>query len=188
MLAKVPTAATGIPGEPDLALGNFSAGQNEFSAVVELKAPGVNLDAPQARIPPLTPVQQAFEYASAIPGVRWVLVSDMRIMRLYEVSDQYSYQEFDLRRVATGGEYLRDFYFLLNPSALVDGGADSSTYRLVAKSLDVQSEIRAGFYDVYYQIRRISTRQSQPHLRSMRCRRHPTRRRSCVPRSACSTA
>jgi hypothetical protein len=77
----------------------------------------------------------------------------MRIMRLYEVSDQYSYQEFDLRRVATGGEYLRDFYFLLNPSALVDGGADSSTSRLVAKSLDVQSEIRAGFYDVYYQIR-----------------------------------
>ena len=151
--AKVPTAATGIPGEPDLALGNFTAGQHDFSAVVELKAPGANLDAPQARFPPITPVQQAFEYASAIPGVRWVLVSDMRIIRLYEVSDQYSYQEFDLRLAATGGQDFRDFYFLLNPGALVDGGADSSTSRLVAKSLDVQSEIRAGFYDVYYQIR-----------------------------------
>lgn len=151
--AKVPTAATGIAGEPDLALGHFSSAGNEFSAVVELKAPGVNLDAPQARVPPLTPVQQAFDYAKAIPGVRWVIVSDMRVVRLYEISDQNSFQEFDLRRASVGGDALRDLYFLLNPAALIDGGADSSTSRLVAKSLDVQSEIRAGFYDVYYQIR-----------------------------------
>jgi len=150
---KPPARATHLAGPPDVALGEFDSSSNRFLAVVELKTPGTNLDAPQARVPPLTPIQQAFEYAQALIGVRWVIVSDMRLIRLYEVGDSTSYELFDLQEVARGGDPLGDFHALLSHRSLVAGGDDSYLSRLVATSLDKQQDLRAEFYDVYSQIR-----------------------------------
>lgn len=150
---KPNSTVTGIPGTPDVCLGEFSPASTEFLAVVELKTPGTNLDLPQARVPPLTPVQQAFEYAKGIAAVRWVIVSDMQVLRLYEVSDPSTYQFFDLPEVAKGGPALRDFYFMLSRTHLLEGGSQSPVALLAAKTADIQADLRTGFYDAYYDIR-----------------------------------
>lgn len=42
---KTPTSVTSISGEPDVSLGHFRDGEPpEFSAVLELKSPGTDLD------------------------------------------------------------------------------------------------------------------------------------------------
>jgi hypothetical protein len=64
--AKPPASETHLSGAPDAVLGSFGSTGSQFLAVVELKTIGTNLDAPQARVPPLTPVQQAFEYAQGL--------------------------------------------------------------------------------------------------------------------------
>jgi SAM-dependent methyltransferase len=144
---------TGITGTPDVGLGEFGSASKEFLAVVELKAPGTNLDRPQPRIPPLTPVQQAFEYAKGIAAVRWVIVSDMQDVRLYDVSDPSAYQLFQLADVAKGGQALRDFYFLLARTHLIQGGSSAPVALLAAKTAAVQADLRSGFYNAYYDIR-----------------------------------
>ncbi|MCH8009868.1 MAG: hypothetical protein IIC91_13500 [Chloroflexi bacterium] len=156
--AKPPSKETGIQGEPDIAFGRFHGDRSSsFSVVVELKKPGTALDAPQSRSGRKTPVEQAFDYAENILGVRWVIVTDMKHLRLYSVESRSEYEFFDLERCAAPGESIsREFlrlYSLLHYDFLVDGGASSATSQLFTKSLDRQLKIRESFYSVYYQIR-----------------------------------
>jgi hypothetical protein len=91
---KPPISATGLDGEPDLILGNFrNEEQLEIFAVVELKSPDTSLDAPQPSYRNWTPVEQAFDYADYLPTCRWVIVSDMRLLRLYAIDTQNGYHE-----------------------------------------------------------------------------------------------
>jgi hypothetical protein len=155
---KAPSGETGISGEPDVLLGSFTPGEPaEFIAVMELKPPGTPLDGPQARTRALSPVQQAFEYGERILGVRWVLVSDMSIIRLYSVDSPYEYQSFDLTQCVRGEVPMpefRELYWILAREQLVEGGRDSAVSRLLAKSSSRQLEVRDSFYEAYYQIRR----------------------------------
>ena len=69
-------------GTVDVALGQFAGNEVRVAAPVELKGPKTDLD----RIMPgraKTPVQQAWEYAMDAAGARWVLVSNMRHLRVY---------------------------------------------------------------------------------------------------------
>lgn len=156
---KTPTSVTGTPKEPDVMLGGFVPGDEpEFSAALELKIPNTDLDAPQAgRTPPLSPVEQAFDYGERILGVRWVLVSDMQVIRLYSIESPHESLSFDLRRcvTATGTPtpQLRELYWFLAREHLIEGGEESAVSRLLAKSVSQQLAIRDGFYDVYYEIR-----------------------------------
>ncbi len=73
-----------VPGGTtvDVALGHFAEDSARIVAPLELKGPKVALD----RIMPgraKTPVQQAWDYAMDAPGARWVLVSNMKELRLY---------------------------------------------------------------------------------------------------------
>jgi len=71
-------------GTVDLALGEFTPARASVVAPVELKGPKTGLDS----IMPgraKTPVQQAWEYANDAIGARWVVVSNMRELRLYAV-------------------------------------------------------------------------------------------------------
>src|SRR5205823_6357346 len=54
-------------------------------AIVELKRPGTPLDAPQVSYDNRTPVEQAFGYAQQLPACQWVIVTDMKLMRLYSI-------------------------------------------------------------------------------------------------------
>jgi hypothetical protein len=154
---KAPTVATRINGEPDVVLGTFEGAEEPvFSAVLELKPPNTDLDAPQARARALSPVEQAFEYGQQILGVRWVLVSDMKRIRLYSVESPHEFLEVDLRDcVKSGGSTraFRELYWFLSEEALIRGGDESSVSLLYERSATRQLAIRESFYDVYYEIR-----------------------------------
>jgi tRNA1(Val) A37 N6-methylase TrmN6 len=156
---KPSTIVTGIPTEPDLILGEFGKGKDRrIAAVVELKKPGTDLDAPQARTPPKSPVEQAFDCGLGILGVRWVIVSDMRCIRLYSVEQTAAYEEFDLQscidRFGNVNESaFKRLYFLLHRDFLVGTEGESATSKLLKKSLEYQLSIGESFYSIYYQIR-----------------------------------
>jgi Eco57I restriction-modification methylase/restriction endonuclease TaqI-like protein len=155
---KAPTTVTAIGGEPDVLLGRFEEGEEPaFLAVLELKGPRVDLDKPQARASGRTAVEQAFDYGRGILGVTWVLVSDMRRIRLYSVESPHEAVSFDLDRCCTAsGEptpAFRELWGLLSRERLIDGGPDSAVARLLTKSISRQLEVRESFYDAYYLIR-----------------------------------
>ena len=155
---KTPTSVTGITGEPDVMLGRFADGEPpEFTAVLELKGPGVDLDKPQARARGLTPVEQAFEYGQGVLGARWVLVSDMQKLRLYSVESPHEAVVIDLDECCTraGGPTpkFRELWGLISRDCLIDGGDDSAVSQVLSKSVSRQLQVRDSFYEAYYLIR-----------------------------------
>jgi len=155
---KPPSWATGISREPDICLGRFTSdGEYSFLIACELKPPGTRFDTPQPRKDPKTPVEQAFEYGKSILGVRWVMVSDMRVIRLYAVDSPGAFEKFDLTEcVDADGKTTAQFrrlYFLLHHDFLVGDGQRSPVGSLYAKHSEHRLQIRDGFYQAYYQIR-----------------------------------
>lgn len=152
---KTSTSVTGIPGEPDVTLGRFVEGEPPtILAVLELKGPKANLDKPA--MSGKTPVQQAFEYGEQILGVRWVLVSNLKVIRLYSVESPTETVVFNLADCVAGDSptaKFRELWALLSYERLVADGDSSSVSRLLAKSVSRQLEIRDSFYETYYQIR-----------------------------------
>ncbi len=86
-------------GTVDIALGDFST-SHKITAPFELKGADTrDLDAPMAGRNK-TPVQQAWEYANAVSGVKWVLVSNMLEIRLYGFGEgQQDYERIDLAKI-----------------------------------------------------------------------------------------
>ena len=152
---KPPISATGLDGEPDLILGNFrNEEQPEIFAVVELKRPGTSLDAPQPSYRNRTPVEQAFDYADYLPACRWVIVSDMCLLRLYAIDTQNEYHELNLYDAPpTDDDRLQEAYRLLAHRNLISGGIDSATSRLLSAARDQQASFRDSFYGIYADIR-----------------------------------
>jgi len=70
----------------DFSLGFFGDGADRVLASAELKGPEVDLDLPQrGRYGNLSPVSQAEKTARRTRGCRWVIVSNFRELRLYEL-------------------------------------------------------------------------------------------------------
>lgn len=157
LYSKPPKAVTNISRVPDALLGSFGEHHQAVTAAVELKTPGTKLDLPQAREKSETPVEQGFYYGRRILGARWVLVSDMRVIRLYSVHSAHEYEEFSLAECVSDDSHatqrFRTLYLLLHHDNLVSGHAAASISLLYAKSNEVQYAIRDGFYSAYYQIR-----------------------------------
>ena len=110
-----------LQGSVDLALGRFGDGPPEILAPFELKGAGTrNLDA----IMPgrnKSPVQQAWEYATNVPGVKWVLVSNYVELRLYAFGEgTTAYEAFWFERLTEPKEYAR-FMLLLSADSLLKG-------------------------------------------------------------------
>ncbi len=150
---------TGIRGVPDVVLGAFDDTVPTCSAVIELKPPGTNLDLPQSGsgYENRTPVDQAFDYGNQILGVRWVIVSDMAIIRLYSVESMSDYEEFDLEacvgETPAAREEMRRLYFLLHRQYLIDGHDKAQVSLLYDKSSSEMRRVRDGFYEAYCNIR-----------------------------------
>jgi len=152
--AKPGRTETGLPGTPDAVVGDFSDPTAPlFVGVVELKPPGTDLDKPQARRVKLSPVEQAFEYADSLLGVRWVLVTDMRILRLYAADDKFAYWEFDLSLAAANDDEFERLWWLISRSQLLGDRGDSATHDLVTHSIIRRKDFREGFYEAYFQVR-----------------------------------
>lgn len=139
-----------IPGGTivDLALGHFGDGEARIDAPFELKGPKVALD----RIMPgraKTPVQQAWDYAMDAPGARWVLVCNMKELRLYAVGHgRQDYESFDLKQLAHPEQVAR-LVLLLGAASLIDG----PTGDLLRRSVEADREITNKLYADYKALR-----------------------------------
>ena len=138
-----------LQGSVDLALGHFSAGSSEIVAPFELKgAKTKDLDA----IMPgraKSPVQQAWEYATRAPGVKWVLVSNYVELRLYGFGEgTTTYERFDLAKLIDPAEYAR-FMLLLSAENLLCG----KTSDLLKESRREDKDITDALYADYKELR-----------------------------------
>ena len=157
LYSKPKSNLTGIIQVPDATLGEFTDLDTRFVVAVELKAPAVDLDTPQPSHNNKTPVEQGFFYGKNILGIRWVIVSDMRVIRLYSIEVEDEYEEITLRYcVDVDGNptpAFRRLFFLLHQDYLVAGRRESQVSLLYAKSAERQIQVRESFYELYYQIR-----------------------------------
>lgn len=139
-----------IPGGTtvDLALGQFSDGVAKIVAPFELKGPKVALDRIMASRQK-TPVQQAWDYAMDAPGARWVVVSNMKELRLYAVGyGRQEYEWFDLKRIDQPDELSR-LLLLLHAERLLTG----ATANLLSRSAMADRDVTNQLYQDYKRLR-----------------------------------
>ena len=150
---------------PDARLGWYGPAIDLTRAVLELKAPGADLDARQgAGYGRLTPVEQAFGYASKVDGCRWVLVSNFLELRLYRTDRGQGYCQRFLLADLSDPDRLADFLFLLSRATLLgaDPAGASPVERLASQTHSEEERITKAFYvfyrdlrlDLFHQLRR----------------------------------
>ena len=140
-----------LQGSVDLALGRFGDGTPKILAPLELKGAGTrNLDA----IMPgrnKSPVQQAWEYATNVPGVKWVLVSNYVELRLYAFGEgTTAYETFWFEQLTEPREYAR-FMLLLSADSLLQG----RTLDLLKASRREDKDITDSLYGDYKGLRSV---------------------------------
>ena len=98
-----------------------------------------------------SPVDQAWEYATAVAGVRWVLVSNYLEIRLYSYAEgRGSHERFDLTKIDDSAEYVR-LMLLLSADNLLGGRTED----LLQKSHTADKEISEQLYAEYRQLREV---------------------------------
>jgi hypothetical protein len=96
-----------------------------------------------------SPVQQAWEYATNAPGVRWVLVSNMVEIRLYGFGEgTQAYERFELAKLTEPVEYAR-LMLLLSADNLISG----RTAELLKESRREDKDITDALYTDYKSLR-----------------------------------
>lgn len=136
-------------GEVDLALGTFGETEPRIVAPFELKgARTTDLDAPMPGRK-ITPVQQAWNYANAVRGVKWVLVSNMLEIRLYAFGEgNQDYERIDLSQIDTPEEYAK-LTLLLSAEKLLGG----ATADLLKRSKEAEKDVSERLYRDYKALR-----------------------------------
>jgi type I restriction-modification system DNA methylase subunit len=137
-------------GIVDVALGRFGKdGDAQIIAPFELKGLDTpNLDAIMSGRHK-TPVQQAWEYANAIKGAKWVLVSNYREIRLYAVGHgMQSYESWDVLTLDQPTEYARLRLLLSQDHLLGD-----TTSALLQATEQADKDITAQLYADYKSVR-----------------------------------
>lgn len=137
-------------GIVDVALGHFGKDvEPQIIAPFELKGLDTpNLDAIMSGRHK-TPVQQAWEYANAIKGAKWVLVSNYREIRLYAVGHGLqSYESWDVLTLDQPAEYARLRLLLSQDNLLGD-----TTSQLLQATEQADKDITAQLYADYKAVR-----------------------------------
>jgi type I restriction-modification system DNA methylase subunit len=140
--------------EADGTLGWFTRpGTGRTIAVIELKDARTNLDKRQlSRRDRLTPVDQAFLYASKFQGNEWVIVSNFIEIRLYSTRHgQRLYESFGVHELANEARLL-EFVALFQPDALIGTSPDARGYLtdlLVERPAVRDRDITDRFYEHY---------------------------------------
>lgn len=137
-------------GIVDVALGHFGKDvEPHIVAPFELKGLDTpNLDAIMSGRHK-TPVQQAWEYANAIKGAKWVLVSNYREIRLYAVGHGLqSYESWDMLTLDQPAEYARLRLLLSQDNLLGD-----TTSQLLQATEQADKDITAQLYADYKAVR-----------------------------------
>lgn len=143
---------------PDAQLGFFGLGPGSVTrGVVELKAPGADLDAKQNRTKDKrTPVEQGFGYVPKFDGCRWVVVSNFRTVRLYRTTRGEGYAwTVDVAHL-DDPDVLRETLAVLGRGRLLGDGpgvAESPTETLADRSERDEKAVADGFYKFYKEAR-----------------------------------
>jgi len=148
----------GGDGFPDVLLGHFEQDDGELTedvrkVVGELKDPGTDLD----KVDPSrlkSPVEQAFEYAITNGlSVRWVVASNMEVVRLYHHGSIDHYEEWEIDRFLDDEDELTEtfweFYFIMHRRFLIGEDTDSDIEDLMAQNLSERLELTEDFYKFY---------------------------------------
>jgi hypothetical protein len=151
---------------PDFVLGRFdlTADVEEWVAVGEIKNARTDLDQPQVGRPSReTPVEQGFRYATTKPGVEWVLVTNLREVRLYKNGYTGAYHAWALHTLRDR-ERLFEFYVLLRPEGLLGRGREPVAGRAFRESISAGRDLTEGFYGLYKVVQQklIACLQGQP--------------------------
>jgi len=142
----------------DLAIGYFKVGEDEDEtvfAVAEYKSP-LSKDLSRRPSKDMSPVEQAFDYASKIGhSCRWVIVSNMVEIRLYNSASQKRYETFNIHELAKEPIKLERFHFLLCKENFLpsESAKESFLDKIFAQNIEDQQTINAKFYSVYRQVR-----------------------------------
>lgn len=147
-------SAPGDTRPADAALGVFGkVPEQHVRGVIEVKGPGVDLDARSTRKDNLSPIDQAFLYANKFESVWWVIVTNFDEIRLYHHQRGAIVHERFLLQDLVGEEFTR-FHFLLRREYLL-GDADSApqTLRLAQEKWRAQAEVSKKFYAEYQDAR-----------------------------------
>ncbi|MBI4394029.1 MAG: N-6 DNA methylase [Euryarchaeota archaeon] len=159
------TKATGADMFPDFLLGQFqidadgSVKDDIRLAVGELKGPSVDLD----KVDPgrlKSPVEQAFEYAVRNGlHVKWVLVSNMKEVRVYHHSAIDHFERWWIPDFVANGtltDHFWQMYYLLHRDHLIGYPEPSQLENLLQNSLSARLRLTDEFYAYYRQIVRDS--------------------------------
>jgi hypothetical protein len=136
---------------PDFVLGSFNPGinLNRWRVVGEIKGPDVDLDVPQtSRANRETPIEQGFRYASARPGVEWVIVTNITEIRLFRNGYTGAWHTWQLEQLAEQDRFF-EFWALLRQPSLCPEYGDSDTLRMFERSVSVGEALTEGFYGLY---------------------------------------
>ncbi len=143
MRAKQPIG----PRIVDVALGQFAGATAAIVAPVELKGPKTDLDRVMAGRAK-TPVQQAWEYAMDAPGARWVLVANMRFLRLYAFGHgTTAYEEFNLEFIDEPDD-LKRLILLLHASNLLGTATAGLLTRSATEDRDITNQLYRDYRDL----------------------------------------
>ena len=149
-------------GFADGALGLFTAIegkggkvklQGKIIAPIELKSAKNDLDRP-APGRKLSAVEQGWQYANYTENCRWVIVSNYRELRLYQLSKTPAYFErFLLTELEAIANFKKLYYLLCRTNFLPKTGQQQSVIdRLLADSDTAQQEITEQLYQDYHNV------------------------------------
>ncbi|WP_313573736.1 Eco57I restriction-modification methylase domain-containing protein [Brevundimonas sp.] len=139
---------------PDFVLGRFdlTAGVEEWIAVGEIKNAKTDLEQPQVSRPSReTPIEQGFRYGTKKAGVEWVLVTNLREVRLYKNGYTGAHHAWSLEGLRDG-EQLFEFYVLLRPEGLLGLGREPVAERAFRESISAGRDLTEGFYGLYKEV------------------------------------
>ena len=136
---------------PDFVLGRFdlTAGVEEWIAVGEIKDAKTDLDQPQVgRANRETPVEQGFRYATKKAGVEWIIITNLREVRLYKNGYTGACHVWALEELRNR-DRLFEFYVLLRPEGLLARGREPIAARAFRESISAGRDLTEGFYGLY---------------------------------------
>lgn len=137
----------------DASLGFYTSSTDDTKVVIELKDAKTELDSKQNRKNPQTPVEQAFSYQSKHKDCRWIIVSNIREIRVYNAQTMTAYEKFIVEDLVDENEFKR-FYFLLNRDNLIAENRLKSPIDILYANNDVEeAQITEEFYKYYKNVR-----------------------------------
>lgn len=136
----------------DAVIGEFRPGRERFVVAVEGKGPKDPLDRPFAGRK-MSAVDQGYRYAINLP-CDWIIVTSMKETRLYHKgADQYTYERFETKDIATDEAHLRKFVFLLGVERVTPEQGPCHFHELLKVSENVGKELTKEFYLRYAEMR-----------------------------------